>query len=67
VLTLVTDDVDDRVQTLRAAGVAIEKEPVDNPEYRIYQAFVRDPDGHLVEIQRFWDPGWRTANRGPVD
>jgi catechol 2,3-dioxygenase-like lactoylglutathione lyase family enzyme len=24
--------------------------------YRIYDAFVRDPNGYLIEIQRFWEP-----------
>ena len=24
--------------------------------YRIYNAFVRDPNGYLIEIQRFWEP-----------
>src|SRR5215831_15482127 len=38
-----------------AAGVTV-KPPADNPPYRIYNAFVRDPNGYLVEIQRFWEP-----------
>jgi catechol 2,3-dioxygenase-like lactoylglutathione lyase family enzyme len=56
VLTLVTDDVDGWFAHLRAAGVPIVKEPADNPTYRIYNAFVRDPNGYLVEIQRFREP-----------
>ena len=28
----------------------------ENPPYRIYNAFVRDPNGYLLEIQRFWEP-----------
>ena len=56
VLTLVTDDVDAWCAHLRAAGVPIVKEPADNPPYRIYNGFVRDPNGYLVEIQRFWEP-----------
>ena len=55
-LTLVTDDVDAWCRHLAREGVEIVKSPADNPPYRIYNAFVRDPDGHLVEIQRFWEP-----------
>jgi catechol 2,3-dioxygenase-like lactoylglutathione lyase family enzyme len=56
VLTLVTDDVDDVCAHLRRYGVEFVKEPADNPPYRIYNAFVRDPNGYLIEIQRFWEP-----------
>jgi catechol 2,3-dioxygenase-like lactoylglutathione lyase family enzyme len=55
-LTLVTDRVDEWCAHLRAHGVEIVKEPADNPPYRIYNAFARDPSGYLVEIQRFWEP-----------
>jgi len=55
-LTLVTDRVDDWCARLTRAGVELVKEPADNPPYRIYNAFVRDPNGYLIEIQRFWEP-----------
>jgi len=55
-LTLVADDVDGWCRELAREGVEIVKPPADNPPYRIYNAFVRDPDGRLVEIQRFWEP-----------
>jgi len=55
-LTLVTDKVDDWCGHLKRAGVEFVKEPADNPPYRIYNAFVRDPNGYLIEIQRFWEP-----------
>jgi len=55
-LTFVTDRVDEVCADLRRAGVGFVKEPADNPPYRIYNAFVRDPNGYLVEIQRFWEP-----------
>jgi catechol 2,3-dioxygenase-like lactoylglutathione lyase family enzyme len=55
-LTLITDHVDEWCQHLRTQGVEFVKEPADNPPYRIYNAFVRDPNGYLVEIQRFWEP-----------
>jgi catechol 2,3-dioxygenase-like lactoylglutathione lyase family enzyme len=55
-LTLVTDHVDDWCARLREEGVEIVKEPADNPPYRIYNAFLRDPNGYLIEIQQFWEP-----------
>ena len=55
-LTLVSDHVDEWCRRLKAHGVEFVKDPADNPPYRIYNAFVRDPNGYLVEIQRFWDP-----------
>jgi catechol 2,3-dioxygenase-like lactoylglutathione lyase family enzyme len=58
ILTLVTDDVDGWHRRLIAQGVPCEKAPVFNPTYRIYQAFFRDPNGYLIEIQRFEDPRW---------
>ena len=58
ILTLVTDDVDGWHRQLIAHGVPCEKAPVFNPTYRIYQSFFRDPNGYLIEIQRFDDPRW---------
>ena len=55
-LTFVTDRVDDVWAHLEREGVELVKAPADNPPYRIYNAFVRDPNGYLVEIQRFWEP-----------
>jgi catechol 2,3-dioxygenase-like lactoylglutathione lyase family enzyme len=55
-LTIVTDEVDDVCAHLKREGVEFVKEPADNPPYRIYNAFVRDPNGYLIEIQRFWEP-----------
>jgi catechol 2,3-dioxygenase-like lactoylglutathione lyase family enzyme len=55
-LTFVTDRVDEWWAKLEREGVELVKEPADNPPYRIYNAFVRDPNGYLIEIQRFWEP-----------
>lgn len=60
-VTLVTDEVDERHRALVAAGVRCDKEPQFNPAYNVYHAFYRDPDGYLVEIQRFLDPAWPSA------
>lgn len=56
VLTLVTEQVDEWCAHLRRKGVEFVKEPAENPPYRIYNAFVRDPNGYVIEIQRFWEP-----------
>ena len=56
VLTLVTDRVDEWFDHLRKHAVEIVKEPADNPPYRIYNGFARDPSGYLLEVQRFWEP-----------
>jgi catechol 2,3-dioxygenase-like lactoylglutathione lyase family enzyme len=58
ILTMVTDDVDGWHRRLIAKGVPCEKAPVFNPTYRIYQTLFRDPNGYLIEIQRFEDPRW---------
>ncbi len=55
-LTLVTEHVDEWYQHLATHGVELVKVPAANPPYRIYNAFVRDPNGYLIEIQRFWEP-----------
>jgi predicted enzyme related to lactoylglutathione lyase len=56
VLTLISDDVDGWFAHLVANGAEVVQSPTDKPEFRIYNAFVKDPDGYLVEIQRFWEP-----------
>ena len=59
IVTLVTDDVDGWHDRLVASGVPCERPPNHNEKYDLYQAFYRDPDGYLIEIQRFLDPAWR--------
>ena len=59
-LTLVTPDVDGWHDYLVEQGVAIEKPPTLNEKFNIYQCFVRDPNGYLIEIQTFLDPAWPT-------
>jgi catechol 2,3-dioxygenase-like lactoylglutathione lyase family enzyme len=65
ILTLVTDDVDRWYEELSAAGVAFEKAPAHNPEYGIYHCFFRDPNGYLLEIQRFDNPAWSGSKTTP--
>lgn len=59
IITIVTQEVDEFCDLLRARGVVFEKEPAVNPDYNIYHCFLRDPNGYLVEIQRFDDPRWQ--------
>ncbi|MCR9221214.1 MAG: VOC family protein [Alphaproteobacteria bacterium] len=58
ILCLVVDDVDGWAARLEAKGIALEKAPQANPAFDIYHLFLRDPDGYLIEIQRFEDPAW---------
>ncbi len=56
IFTLVTpeaSDVDEWYQLLQAKGVQFEKAPAINPKYKIYHCFLRDPNGYLIEIQKF--------------
>jgi catechol 2,3-dioxygenase-like lactoylglutathione lyase family enzyme len=58
ILTIVTSQVERWHQDLSDRGVAFEKPPTFNPKYNIYHCFLRDPNGYLIEIQRFLDPAW---------
>jgi catechol 2,3-dioxygenase-like lactoylglutathione lyase family enzyme len=58
IVTLVTDDVDGWCGQIIAAGGTIERGPDHSEHFGIYHAFLRDPDGNRLEIQRFDDPGW---------
>ena len=55
IVTLVADDVDAWAERLRSAGHEVEG-LAWNDRFAIYHCFARDPDGHLVEIQRFDEP-----------
>lgn len=55
-LTLITDEVDEWYRKLIGGGIPVEKPPQLNPRYQIYHFFVRDPNGYLLEIQKFLEP-----------
>ncbi len=57
--TLVVPDVDKWYAYLVARGVPFDKTPALNETYGIYHCFARDPNGYVIEIQRFLDPTWR--------
>ena len=58
IFTIVTQEVDAWYEFLSEKGVVFEKPPSYNPQYKIYHCFLRDPNGYLIEIQRFEDPRW---------
>ena len=58
IITLATADVETVYEELQAKGVVFEKELAYNKRFNITNAFLRDPNGYLVEIQRFEDPNW---------
>jgi catechol 2,3-dioxygenase-like lactoylglutathione lyase family enzyme len=56
ILTFVTAEVDACHARLTAHGAATDGPPRENPRYRIYHFFARDPDGYRLEVQRFLHP-----------
>ncbi|NDJ53631.1 MAG: VOC family protein [Chloroflexi bacterium] len=56
IFTLVTDEVDAWYEHLKQQDVNFTKEPGKVEKYDIYNLFVTDPNGYLVEIQRFNQP-----------
>ena len=56
--TLVTQEVDAWYAHLRERGVPFDKTPAINAAYGIYHCFARDPNGYVIEIQRFLDEAW---------
>lgn len=58
IVTLVADDVDGWCRAITERGGVIASGPEHNDRFGIHHAFVLDPDGHHVEIQRFDDASW---------
>jgi len=58
IMTIVSDDVAGWHERFVSAGADVDGPPRDNPEYRIHHFFANDPDGHLIEVQRFWNADW---------
>jgi len=58
IFTFVTPDVDAWYEHITSQGVECEHEPRTNNDYGIYHFFVRDPNGYLIEFQRFLDDPW---------
>ena len=56
VLTLLVDDVEGAFARVRQAGAEVVSEPAHSERFAAVTAFVRDPNGYLVELQRFDEP-----------
>ncbi len=52
-LSLIVDDLEEELAHLRSMGVVIAAEPEDDLSGRYRVAFVRDPQGHLLELREF--------------
>ena len=63
IITLEIEDVDGYYQRLKSLDIAAEIPPRLNEKFNIYQMFLRDPNGYLIEIQRFLDPLWGQARQ----
>ncbi|MCY4008954.1 MAG: VOC family protein [Anaerolineaceae bacterium] len=61
ILTWVVDDVPACYESLRDRGVSFESAPSVHSGFGIEHCFLRDPNGYLLEIQRFLDPNWHEA------
>jgi hypothetical protein len=64
ILTLVVQDVDGWYTHFLSKGVLIEKPPAVNDTYGIIHFFANDPNGYLIEVQRFLDPNWNISSCG---
>lgn len=62
VLTMVTEDVDGIYAVLAERGVKFVSPPTFNPKFNIYHCYLQDPNGYLLEIQRFEDSRWSDAD-----
>ena len=54
-VSLVTDDVDGWYDRLKRAGVKLKAPPHRLDQFGIYTFFAEDPDGYVVEFQKFDD------------
>ena len=60
IVTLVADDLPAWHARLLKAGFKPESKPKYSVQFNITHFFVKDPDGHRVEIQTFHDSDWPT-------
>lgn len=58
IITFVTENVDEIFNELKIESTDVVKRPALNKEFKIYNCFIKDPDGYLIEIQRFETPEW---------
>ena len=65
-LIFAVENVDSTIEHLQNQGAAIVLEPRDYPDWGIRSAYIRDPDGNLIEINRElasdqWSEGLKEA------
>ena len=58
IFTIVTQDVDAWYERITSHGIECEYAPRFNETYNIYHFFVKDPEGYLLEFQRFPSQNW---------
>ena len=58
VLCFVDRDVEGWHDRLVAGNAEIVQPPGYSEVFKVFNLFFRDPDGHLLEVQRFDDPNW---------
>lgn len=58
IFTIVTQDVDGWYERITSHGIICENAPRMNEQYQIYHFFVKDPNGYLIEVQRFKTVDW---------
>jgi catechol 2,3-dioxygenase-like lactoylglutathione lyase family enzyme len=51
-LIFAVEDVDAACQQLKTQGIPLTASPSDHPDWGIRSAYVRDPDGNLIEINQ---------------
>ena len=56
VITLLIEDVDGVYKLLADSDIKTESTPALSERFNVYQFFVRDPNGYLLEVQRFIEP-----------
>ena len=54
-VSLVTDDVDEWYETLQKKGVKLLSRPLTKEDIGIRSFLFEDPEGHILEIQKFMD------------
>jgi predicted enzyme related to lactoylglutathione lyase len=51
-IILEVDSVDESIHELRQRGVAVMREPEDEPDWGMRVAYIRDPDHNLIELNQ---------------
>jgi len=52
-ISIITDDVDAWYLRLKEIGLAIDQPPHQLEQFGIYSFFVKDPNGYVIEFQRY--------------